>query len=385
MQFNFILIPYRDQYFLENYGFIVRDLMIIKSLTDNELVSKVTVINRPVSIYERLFTKHKKTTNFFYANKLNFVDHTSFDLIGPLKKRKWTRYCYNGILAETVNKYKENDCINVLLDFSPIAEINYEIYEKDFFIWYDLIDNFSKHNRFDEKEKLMVKKKYDLVDQYASMITGVTTKSIEQFNNKNCFVVNNGLLDVEAKMNIDANDKCYKFGFLGFITNKLDIDFIEKLLRDTKEKIAIFGEVYDKKIEKVLKKNENIILFGKFKEKEINEIMSKFEIGLIPYKAELSHDESPLKLYQYIKYGKPVICTDIYEESISNNKYVLNIKKGNSAKVKNFLKMIEHEKAEDYQQFLKNVKSNILDEYMWSYKIKQILNEIKKIDAKKKN
>lgn len=56
-RYKFIIIPYRDQYFVNKFGWTVRDLMIIHALNASERVESIIVVNRPVSIYERLISK----------------------------------------------------------------------------------------------------------------------------------------------------------------------------------------------------------------------------------------------------------------------------------------------------------------------------------------
>lgn len=41
--------------------------------------------------------------------------------------------------------------------------------------------------------------------------------------------------------------------------------------------------------------------------------MKTFQVGLIPYLESRSHDGSPLKLYEYLHYGKPVLTSIDYE------------------------------------------------------------------------
>ena len=71
-KFRFYFFGYRDEYFWNSYGPIVRDLMICKTLSNFKNVDKITFFNRPVSLYERILgikkiTRHSKQ---IYTSKI---------------------------------------------------------------------------------------------------------------------------------------------------------------------------------------------------------------------------------------------------------------------------------------------------------------------------
>jgi teichuronic acid biosynthesis glycosyltransferase TuaH len=369
MKFNFIIIPYRDTYFLRKYGYSVRDLMIIKTLIDLPLVNKIYLVNRPVSLYERFTNKlfKKKIASI----KVKVIDTTSYDLIGPLKGRIWTETCYynifNRLLDELDSKINLNQQeINILLDFTPIANIPYDEFKKrNFIIWYDVIDNFTKHNRYSEKEKHKVREKYRYVDIHADIITGVTSEALNEFpTNKNKLVMYNGLLRFDSLISNEVKEK-YKFGFIGFITDKLDVDFIIEIAKI--DSVVLYGEFYDRKIRKQLEKIKNVILKGGYKIDQLPRIMNSFEIGIIPYKESKSHDGSPLKLYQYLYFNKPVISAMQFEDKLMNLKFVKVVKKDDE--VLEFINWLEKVDKKNISKYLRR-------EVFWDYKILNILNHI---------
>lgn len=370
-QYEFLIIPYRDQYFIDQYGWTVRDLMIIKALSTLDRVSKITVINRPVSIYERLTTKRKRKN--IEGPKIQFLDTISFDLIGPLKRRSWTEYCYKNIIKHISGRGVNDSVQLVVLDFTPIAKIDYRLF-KNALVWYDLIDNFVKHNRFNEKQKQLVKEKYNYIEKNASIITGVTSAAIEQFHRKNKMAIANGLVSHSGKETDSTPD--FAFGFVGFITDKLDIEFLIRLASSSNERIAVFGQVYDNNITRILKKVANIQLFGGFNENQLPEIMTKFEIGLIPYRIKKSHDGSPIKLYQYFNHGLPVISTQRFEDSLIQNKYVKFVNPDDPGSALHFLQDIRVERKNSFPVFQKEVKNQMGDSILWSSKINMVLNEL---------
>lgn len=373
---NIITIPYRDQYFCQKYGFIVRDLMIIKTLEEAEEVKRIVVVNRPVSVYEKLLDKSSRRKNLF-TSKTKIWNQLSFDMLGPLKKRAWTETCFQKYLSSIVEYAGfPDEEKNVLLDFTPIAKIDYSIFN-NYIIWYDLIDNFSKHNAYSQHEKDLVQEKYNIVNKCANLVTGVTQEAISGFDNIYKYTVANGILERNST-NLNVNGK-FDFGFLGFITDKLDLAFIQQLAEQTNYSIAVYGEVYDHSIARELQSIQNVTLFGRFSSYDIEKIMDSFTIGLIPYLMEKSHDGSPLKLYQYLDFGKPVIMSQPFDMYTKSSDYVHIYRKKNFSEVVDFVNKIEKLKKNDIETYVSAVRQEVSDKVLWKNKIANILKILKGI------
>ena len=301
-----IVVPYRDGYFYREFGPAVRDLQFIEILSQK---FSMTVINRPVSVYERF--KKKASGNAFSIDSIDMVDVTSYDLIGPLKGRSWARSCYKNIVSEVLKKYRSEKIL--FLDFSPFSDFAYVSSYSNVTYWYDMIDNFSIHNRYSEIERKLVKNKYSEVGSYANIITGVSETGLKCIlgNTGARFVVPNGVFQspYHASGEDCSINAAYDFGFIGFVTNKFDVEFVNKL--SEKYSVAIWGKCFDKKVLKFL--SSSIDYNGAFNYKDIPNVMKMFKVGLLPYKKELLHDESPLKMYEYFKYSRPCVASVQYE------------------------------------------------------------------------
>lgn len=310
---SFIIFPYRGIHFKKKYGTTVRDLQIIEIIKNSELTENCLVVERPLSIYEILLGRMSK--------KPNHLTSISTEIIGPLKQRSWTEYCYDQEIQKinTITMHWKNV---VILDFTPIAKININKIKHDYY-WYDLIDNFSIHNRFNQSQKNKVLEKYSSVQKKHDLISGVSEKSLLNFETGKKIILPNGLYPdyLSATKESKKNDK---YGFVGFITNKLDLEFLENLLsEDSNATIGIYGEILDSKVEKHLKSIKNINIYGKFHRRDYPSIFSSFKVGLIPYLLEKSHDGSALKLYDYLFNCKPVLTSTDYE---MKNEFIINYK-----------------------------------------------------------
>jgi hypothetical protein len=295
---NFYIFPYRDLYFQSQFGPIVRDLMMIKTIIDLDVEKNVHIFNRPVSVYERLLTK-----KIFESELPDFVkvhDVTSFDLIGPLRGRSWCEHAYSNTYNNIV---LDADSTNIILDFLPIGYLPKWTENADYY-WYDFIDNFVKHNRYTDSQKMLVKEKYNHVNEKKNSYFTAVKKGIIQTERPYLEVLNALTKPVEYH----AGPFDFDFGFIGFTTDKFDISLIE-LITGLGFTVGVFGQSYCQSTTKKLEGIENVSVFGSFVEREVPGILKRFKVGLVPYLKEKMHDESPLKIYQYISSGKHVLST----------------------------------------------------------------------------
>lgn len=311
---NLVVLPYRDSYFYDSYGPAVRDLQFLEVLAGFDVVHKVTILNRPVSVLERLLLK-KPIPKCIDLDKTITIDQTSKDFFGAIKGRAWAEDVYAESVSKVLNEHKMDDSINVVLDFLPIGR--FEPKNLDGWVyWYDFIDNFVKHNRFSQKEKDLVNEKYKFVSSNATIVTSVSEACLDYSSPYQAdlkYVLSNKVFIPSASQGRRESDveEYFDFGFIGFVTDKFDVDIIRKISKSYS--VAIYGKVLDTSIGKALKDIDNVSLMGSFSYHQLPQICSRFKVGLLPYIESKSHDGSPLKLYEYMKYNIPCLTSIDYE------------------------------------------------------------------------
>lgn len=306
-----LVFPYRDEYFVGRYGCAVRDLHLIKALDGLECINKIVVVNRPVSVYERFLGK-RSAGHAKEFNKVSFFDVTSFSILGPLSGRTWTIDCYGRYLDDIRAFFEDGldpDDRKVLIDFTPVSKINLHGFD-GYFKWYDLIDSFHKHNRYNERQKKAALDKYKSLGGF-DLVTAVSDgalSSVTSFHGRK-MVLPNGLVSRAGSISWSGD---YDFGFVGFVTDKFDVGFLKGIKeRIPGARIAVYGKYYSSAVRREISKYADC--YGEFHDSDVARIMSSFRIGLVPYIKSKSHDESPLKIYQYISYGRAVVSTIKYE------------------------------------------------------------------------
>jgi hypothetical protein len=330
MRINLVALCYRGSYFYKQYGPAIRDLQMTLTLKKIDGVS-VTILERPTSIVERLLGK-SYSSMLADDYDVEVYDDTSWEIIGPAFRRLWFEKLIPAYLDKVLHSFRRDNSINVFLDFMPVGSPTAESLE-GWFYWYDFIDNFTKHNRFNKFEHQAAARKYSFVKQHADLLTFVsedcrrsihgTSESCGQsvvLTNK---VFENSVVTRDRDTPYDTNQH-FDFGFIGFITDKFDVEAIAELSKNYT--IAIYGEFLDSYIRQRLSNMVNVSLFGGFHYSDLPQICLTFRVGLLPYLSERSHDGSPLKLYEYLRYRRPVVTSIDYE--LTHHRFIFNYKKG---------------------------------------------------------
>ncbi len=120
-------------------------------------------------------------------------------------------------------------------------------------------------------------------------------------------------------------------GFLGNIEGRMDFDLVISLAKAHVDKSFVFvGPISDFYREKLTNKRDNIHLIDGVPYSEMPQVLKGFDIAIIPFrKDEVSATIFPLKLFEYLGSGKPVISTnfnpDLKEQTDDTVPYCENI------------------------------------------------------------
>jgi glycosyltransferase involved in cell wall biosynthesis len=142
--------------------------------------------------------------------------------------------------------------------------------------------------------------------------------------NKNTFYMPHGVdyghfsqdIDNDSPLPEDIKDiKGAVVGFIGTIESWVDIGLIEYIARQKQEWILLFvGMIGHSADVSSLKKYKNIIFTGLKKREELPKYLKAMDVCIIPFKInKLTEGVNPLKLYEYLAAGKPVVSTPLPE------------------------------------------------------------------------
>jgi glycosyltransferase involved in cell wall biosynthesis len=117
--------------------------------------------------------------------------------------------------------------------------------------------------------------------------------------------------------NVVVNERISKIkrpviGYFGNIERRIDFDLIKEVAEKNPEKSFVFaGPVSPEFIPEWFYNTPNIHTPGRFDYEQFPSVLKGFDVALIPFKKDpVSSTIFPLKLFEYLGAGKPVIATD---------------------------------------------------------------------------
>jgi len=103
-------------------------------------------------------------------------------------------------------------------------------------------------------------------------------------------------------------------GYYGAIANWFDVDLVAEVARSRPQyQFVLVGQVHQVDVSR-LQKLSNVHLAGEKIYREIPRYLAQFDVAMIPFKINaLTSAVDPVKLYEYLSQGKPVVATQMAE------------------------------------------------------------------------
>lgn len=101
-------------------------------------------------------------------------------------------------------------------------------------------------------------------------------------------------------------------GYFGAIERRIDYPMLKAVIEKNQDKTFVFvGPVTNEFVPEEFRTLPNIKFTGPVPYDEMPSVVKGFDVALIPFKKdEVSNTIFPLKLFEYLGAGKPVVCTD---------------------------------------------------------------------------
>jgi GT2 family glycosyltransferase len=309
---------------------------------------------RPQQLAKKLGSSNHRV--FYIKNE--FIPYTKTkSVFAPIKVEKKAKNVYEITLSATRNLFIYNDIpsekdkkiilasiknlINQAQIVNPIAKFDhpfwaYILEQLAMPSIYDCMDN---HQGFLENAKHLSVLENKLLNN--SNITLVTSKFLQKIATKNkaqniTLLPNAGdyqhfseAADKSLKIPSDLSNIPHPIiGYYGALAEWFDTNILESVANKHSDKsIVLIGNVTNSKIESLSKKYKNIYLLGEKPYSELPSYLQEFDVCTIPFiLSDLIKATHPVKIFEYLAAGKPVVATKMPEILEMQNIYFANQK-----------------------------------------------------------
>jgi teichuronic acid biosynthesis glycosyltransferase TuaH len=334
---DLIILPLHDWRKCEIEGFRTRDGHIMQHFSVHPLIRRILVVNRPVSLPELikkrivwgagrrlrsysidLYTKvHQKTEKVFV------LDIFSTDVVSPvLLRRDWW---FKSLNSERVHKairraaaILEMKSVTLFL-WSPMsAGVIGKIDEA--VVAFDALDNWLRHPEIKDKRGF-IRLGYELVSANAGLIF-VNSKNLQDFFRtlgRESILIKNGVDPNRfgfQKFTMPADLARIRkpiVGYAGKLAQRINVELVHFVADRMPEVAFVFiGPILNKKSVRYLFNRPNVLYLGDKHYDSLPNYVAHFDVAMIPHHVgDLENDGDPIKLYEYLAAGKPIVTTRI--------------------------------------------------------------------------
>jgi len=371
--FDLVILPFHDWKKCEAEGFRTRDGHLLREFEKHPAIRKILVIDRPISISEMILKHcHLRTRGGSVVHrgfltwltrvsqKVYVLDIVVPQVIRPLLLRfGWWGYIFGHPRVirsiKSAIRFASIDDF-VLFLWSPMSTgVVGKLGEK--LLAFDALDNWEIHPEVRTGMKY-VKKGYDTIRDKSDIIF-VNSQPLKEFlgsDREDVHCILNGVspehFKVEKPEVVPADLERIpspRIGYAGKLAMRIDVELIAYMADKMPAVNFVFiGPILDLRWIKPLFNFRNIHFLGDKHYSELPAYLSSFDICMIPHNVgSLENQGDPIKLYEYLISGKPVVTTnilgvDVFEDAIS----IARTKEDFLDEINKYLALTENERNE---------------------------------------
>lgn len=212
-------------------------------------------------------------------------------------------------------------------DTVPMSRIQ-QYREEGFKVLYEYVDDINRDLIPLQKLSMAIERHDRLIGDAQTFVVSTATRLYENVKNKNpdakAALISNGVecrrfqgsevTEDEEYLSWFKED-CIKVGYYGALASWVDYEILRNLADDGRMQIILLGALHDGSLEKSgLLEYENVRYFGKKPYERLPGYASAFDVCVIPFVVnEITKAVSPVKLFEYMAMGKPVVTSPLPE------------------------------------------------------------------------
>jgi glycosyltransferase involved in cell wall biosynthesis len=304
--------------------------------------------------------------------------------------KKW--YCSVFKKQEVMDTIRESiKILNMrnytLLFFNPLyVDLMGNIDEKS--CVFDSIENWLKHPQLAYAKKY-IEMAYDRIRNRADYITTVSKAMKDYFgkDRERVYHISNGV-DIDS-FETECNHVKPKdlqlipgpiIGYAGKIQSRIDVELVRYLTNTISGCSFVFiGQEIDPATAKMIRSCKNTYYLGDKHYSQLPAYLKYFDVCIIPHKVtELTASMDPLKLYEYIAAGKPVVTSMV--GGVERFSDVVSVAKSKEEFAAGIMKSLENEDEQKRRKCIQILR----DEFSWKRKTEEIIKIISTVMDKRK-
>jgi teichuronic acid biosynthesis glycosyltransferase TuaH len=333
---NLVVIPFHDWKKCEREGFRTRDAHFMQEFEKHPLIDKLLVVNRPISLVEMILMQrnwrpHVGTTVFQegdicitqVSTKTYTVDILIHEFLKPLRmKRDWTPYIFGQTKVVTgvemaLSHLGMNSDYALFISaplFVPLVE---QLSPRT--LAFDALDNMLKQVFYRDTPNLEAY--YQFCLDNADFISANSKETTDWFKQQrpDAIHISNGVDDEvftpdgSYKKPMDMKDFPKPIvGYAGKMQEMFDLSLMARVVPEFPNTNFVFiGQLLNPKWMKPLWQYPNTYYLGDKPYSQLPQYLAAFDICIIPYSRAMQHGGDPIKFYEYLAMGKPIVTTDI--------------------------------------------------------------------------
>jgi teichuronic acid biosynthesis glycosyltransferase TuaH len=337
---NLVAIPFHDWKKCEREGFRTRDAHFLQAFGEHGLVDKLLVINRPISIAEILLYRRNwrvkqgkllwKKGNCYLSQvgpKTYTLDIVVGEFIQPLRlKRHWVPYIFGQpMVLQAVTgalHYLAMDSSYALFLSAPLFVPLAEKLSPGVFVL-DAQDNLLKHSLYADTPGLAAY--YQYCQQRADLLFANSAETSQWLSqglppdHAGATHLSNGvddrMFDPSRPYPVPADVAAIaqpRVGYAGKMQELFDVALMEQLIATMPAVNFVFiGQELNPQWTKSLWRYPNAHYLGDKAYPLLPAYLAAFDVAIIPYNVERQHGGDPIKFYEYLAMGKPIVTTHI--------------------------------------------------------------------------
>ncbi|WP_443735494.1 glycosyltransferase [[Ruminococcus] lactaris] len=272
-------------------------------------------------------------------------------------------YYRNEILRQLRQKRADRYLMVYSTDTVPMSRIR-QYQEEGFKILYEYVDDINPDLIAPGRLDMILERHEFLIKDPATYVIATATRLYENVRKINpaakTALISNGAECEKFPPDQKTEEKEYlswlrsdsvKAGYYGAMASWVDYDLLKALADHPKIQIILIGIEHDASLqESGILEYKNVRFLGKRPYEELAGYAHFFDVCMIPFVVnDITESTSPVKLFEYMAMGKPVVATSLPE----CKKYELvKIADTKEDFVEDVLKLAEKGKSEDFQSRL---------------------------------